>query len=59
MVLRLGFLAGVLSGKGLQECGELANGVGAMATLVRGDTEGYPTYQQLMEFTGKITAVER
>ena len=54
-----GFLAGVLAGKDLQECGELANGVGAMATLVRGDTEGYPTYRLLMEFTGKAVAVER
>ena len=48
-----GFLAGILEQKTLRECGEMANGVGAMATLVRGDTEGYPTMRQLHEFIGK------
>ena len=54
-----GFLAGILSNKSMQECGELANGVGAMATLVRGDSEGYPTMSQLLEFTGKLQGIER
>jgi 2-dehydro-3-deoxygluconokinase len=54
-----GFLAGVLEQKTLRECGELANGVGAMATLVRGDSEGYPTMTQLLEFIGKQRAIER
>lgn len=54
-----GFLAGILSGKSLHECGELANGVGAMATLVAGDSEGYPSMRQLLEFTGKSASVER
>ncbi len=54
-----GFLAGILSGKSLRECGELANGVGAMATLVAGDSEGYPSMRQLLEFTGKSASVER
>lgn len=54
-----GFLAGILGKKSMQECGELANGVGAMATLVKGDSEGYPTMNQLLEFTGKAVAVER
>jgi len=54
-----GFLAGILSHKPLRECGELANGVGAMATLVGGDSEGYPSMRQLLEFTGKANAVER
>lgn len=54
-----GFISGLLRGKTVFECGEMANGVGAMATLVRGDTEGYPTYRQLLEFIGKAQGVER
>ncbi len=54
-----GFLAGILQQKTLFECGELANGAGAMATLVKSDTEGYPTMQQLLEFTGKATSISR
>lgn len=54
-----GFLAGILSNKSLHECGELANGVGAMATLVKGDTEGYPSMHQLLEFIGKAKSIER
>ncbi|WP_245522809.1 sugar kinase [Thermoanaerobacter italicus] len=58
-----GFDAGVLSGLlkklTLRECGELANGVGAMATLVKGDIEGYPYWEQLMEFIGKRSKIER
>lgn len=54
-----GFLAGFLSNKSMQECGELANGIGAMATLVHGDSEGYPSMNQLLEFTGKTQGIER
>ena len=54
-----GFLSGLIDNKSLYECGEMANGVGAMATLVRGDTEGYPTRQQLLEFIGKAKSIER
>ncbi|MDC7219138.1 MAG: sugar kinase [Spirochaetales bacterium] len=58
-----GFAAGYLSsrikGCTIQEAGDFANGVGAMATLVRGDSEGFPTYQQLLAFTGKIKSVDR
>lgn len=36
-----------------------ANGVGAMATLVKGDMEGYPSYLQLMEFIGERQQIER
>lgn len=54
-----GFLAGILGKKTLQECGELANGVGSMATMVRGDSEGYPTMNQLLEFIGKTKSIER
>jgi 2-dehydro-3-deoxygluconokinase len=58
-----GFAAGLLSGLlrnlSLEECGQYANGVGAMATLVKGDMEGYPCLEQLMEFIGKKRSVER
>jgi len=48
-----------LKGCTIQEAGDYANGVGAMATLVRGDSEGFPTYQQLLAFTGKIKSIDR
>lgn len=54
-----GFLAGYLEKLSLKEIGQYANGVGAMATLVQGDMEGYPYYDQLMEFIGKRQGVER
>ncbi|WP_026888105.1 sugar kinase [Clostridium beijerinckii] len=54
-----GFLAGYLEKLPLNEIGQYANGVGAMATLVQGDMEGYPYYEQLMEFIGKKQGVER
>lgn len=58
-----GFAAGLISASlrnlNLQETGEYANGVGAMATLVKGDMEGYPSFEQLMEFIGKRHHIER
>lgn len=54
-----GFLSGMLKGLSLRECGELANGVGAMATLVKGDSEGYPYYDELMAFIGKSSHIHR
>lgn len=54
-----GFMSGILRELSLKECGEYANGVGAMATLVKGDMEGFPTYSQLLEFTGKSAYVDR
>lgn len=54
-----GFLAGTLRGLPLQECAEWANGVGAMAILVRGDMEGFPTLSQLKEFMGKEEYIDR
>jgi len=54
-----GFLSGVIRDLNLFECAEYANGVGAMATLVSGDMEGLPTWQQLMEFTGKAKHIDR
>ena len=54
-----GFLAGYLEKLPLNEIGQYANGVGAMATLVQGDMEGYPYFDQLMEFIGKKQGIER
>ncbi|GKX30797.1 2-dehydro-3-deoxygluconokinase [Vallitalea longa] len=54
-----GFLSGMLRNKNLKECGEYANGVGAMATLVKGDVEGLPTYDQLLTFIDKKEYVDR
>jgi 2-dehydro-3-deoxygluconokinase len=54
-----GYLSSRLKGCSIQEAGDYANGVGAMATLVRGDSEGFPTYHQLLSFTGKIQSVDR
>jgi len=54
-----GFLSGYINGCPLFQCGELANGVGAMATMVKGDMEGYPIYEQLMQFIGKNKIVDR
>ncbi|MDC7224145.1 MAG: sugar kinase, partial [Spirochaetales bacterium] len=54
-----GYLSSRLKGCSPQEAGDFANGVGAMATLVRGDSEGFPTYQQLLAFMGKIKSVDR
>lgn len=54
-----GFLSGILKGLSLKECAQMANAVGAMATLVRGDMEGFPTTSQVMEFMGKEKYVDR
>lgn len=54
-----GFLSSYLKGLALNECGDFANGVGAMATLVRGDSEGFPTFEQLLSFTNKSEHIDR
>jgi len=54
-----GFLSGMLNKLDFIECGEYANGVGAMAVLVKGDMEGYPNPEQLMAFIGKRKIIER
>lgn len=54
-----GYLSSRLKGLSIQEAGDFANGVGAMATLVKGDNEGFPTYQQLLSFTGKVKSIDR
>ncbi|WP_242661456.1 sugar kinase [Alkaliphilus metalliredigens] len=54
-----GFLSGLLNQLSLEECGKLANAVGAMATLVRGDMEGFPTLSQVREFMGTDEYIDR
>ncbi|WPC44026.1 sugar kinase [Clostridium sp. JS66] len=54
-----GFLSGILRNLSLKECGKLGNGVGAMATLVQGDMEGYPYLDQLMTFMGNKKVIDR
>lgn len=54
-----GFLSGVLQNLDIQDCAKLANAVGAMATLVRGDMEGFPTKQQVDIFMGIKEHVDR
>ncbi|APC39775.1 sugar kinase [Clostridium estertheticum] len=54
-----GFLSGMLNKLDLRACAEYANGVGAMAVLVKGDMEGYPNNEQLMAFIGKTKTIER
>ena len=54
-----GLLSGILQKFSLEDCGLYANGVGAMATLVKGDMEGYPISDQLLEFIGKKQGIER
>lgn len=54
-----GFLSGILKNLNLEECGKYGNGVGAMATLVQGDMEGFPYLDQLMAFMGKKKVIDR
>ncbi|WP_234122577.1 sugar kinase [Clostridium hydrogenum] len=54
-----GFLSGILKKLSIEECGRLGNAVGAMATMVKGDNEGFPYYDQLLQFLGKKKVVDR
>ncbi|NMA84807.1 MAG: sugar kinase [Epulopiscium sp.] len=54
-----GFLAGVSRDLPLKEAAQWANGVGAMAVLVHGDMEGFPTLTQLQEFIGTKKYIDR
>ena len=45
--LNAAFLAGILEGRDLLTCGRMGAIAGAMATENAGDTEGYPTRQQM------------
>lgn len=54
-----GFLSGYIKNCELFQCAEYANAIGAMATMVKGDMEGYPIYDQLMQFMGKNKVIDR
>lgn len=54
-----GFLSGYLDGLSLQEACEYANGIGAMATQVKGDIEGFPSKRQLLSFIKKEVFIDR
>lgn len=54
-----GLICGLLRKLNLHECSQFANAVGAMAVMVKGDMEGYPYYEQLLEFTGKKSLEQR
>ena len=54
-----GFLSAVLQGRSLVEAGKKANAVGAMATLVKGDMEGFPYESQVEVFMGLREPVDR
>ncbi|SQB33568.1 sugar kinase [Clostridium cochlearium] len=54
-----GFISGLVQNLKMQKCCKIANAVGAMATLVKGDMEGYPTRDQLLIFTGEKGNIDR
>ena len=54
-----GFLAGQLRGYDIETCSQIGNWIGALATLVRGDVEGYPDKWQLDAFLRKEQFIER
>lgn len=54
-----GFLSGFLEGKSLLDSAKLANAIGAMATLVKGDIEGFPTLSQVNQFMGINEYIDR
>lgn len=54
-----GFLSGYLDKLSLKECAKRANAVGAMATLVKGDMEGFPYKDQVEIFMGLKGNIDR
>jgi 2-dehydro-3-deoxygluconokinase len=46
----VGVLSGILEGLPLKESVRRGNGIGSLAVLVKGDSEGYPTRKQLDEY---------
>lgn len=54
-----GFLSGYLEHLDLVDCGKRANAVGAMATLVKGDMEGFPYKEQVEAFMGLRDSIDR
>jgi 2-dehydro-3-deoxygluconokinase len=54
-----GFISGILKGWSLYESGRLACDAGAFVTTVIGDIEGMPTLDQIREFRGEISLIDR
>ncbi len=54
-----GFLSGFLEKHSLVDCAKRANAVGAMATLVKGDMEGFPYKDQVDIFMGLKDNIDR
>lgn len=54
-----GFLSGYLEECSLMDCAKRANAVGAMATLVKGDMEGFPYKDQVEIFMGLKDNIDR
>ncbi len=54
-----GFISGYLENLSLTECAQRANAVGAMATLVKGDMEGFPYKDQVEIFMGLKNSIDR
>lgn len=54
-----GFLSGYLRNMTIEDCAKRANAVGALATQVKGDIEGYPNETQVLQFMGHIHTIDR
>lgn len=54
-----GFITGILNNWSIDECGRLANDVGAFVTTVCGDVEGLPTIKDIKEFRGELNIIDR
>ena len=54
-----GFLTGILEGKSLDECGRMANAMGAMALTAPGDYESLPTREELDAFMNNDQEITR
>lgn len=54
-----GFLSRYLDNFSLEEAGKFANGIGAMATQVKGDIEGFPTRRQLLRYIKEEEYIDR
>jgi 2-dehydro-3-deoxygluconokinase len=54
-----GFLAGLLEGRSLEECGRMANAMGALAVITSGDFEGLPNRSEFDTFMSGQEVVPR
>lgn len=53
------FLCGILEGKAVEECGQMGAVAGALATETYGDTEGYPSREQMEAAIGGQAVIYR